>query len=219
MAPPRSAVRRGRRGRRYELGEFLCGQRRRLPHHDHRRRGPRRGGPALWRHDRGADHRDRDRAHRGCHRTRIQGGGGLRDPGPGDGAAAPRPAGKTRRPGGSRMNSYYAATLLIYAGVDIIALLALNLQFGVSGIVNFSFIVFQAAGAYAAAVLSMPPDSNPDYSFQIYFGGYQLPFPLPWIGGAVAGGLLAIPIGLVALRKLRSDYQAIALLVTSKIGR
>src|SRR5437879_8877711 len=116
------------------------------------------------------------------------------------------------------MNTYYAANLLIFAGVDIIACLALNLQFGVSGIVNFSFIIFQAAGAYAAAILSMPPDSAPDYSFQIYFGGYQLPFPIPWIGGAIAGGLLAIPVGLVVLRKLRSDYQAIALLVTSIIA-
>ncbi len=116
------------------------------------------------------------------------------------------------------MNTYYAANLLIFAGVDIIACIALNLQFGVSGIVNFSFIVFQAAGAYAAAVLSMPPDTAADYSFQIYVGGYQLPFPLPWIGGAVVGGLLAIPVGLVVLRKLRSDYQAIALLVTSIIA-
>jgi branched-chain amino acid transport system permease protein len=116
------------------------------------------------------------------------------------------------------MNTYYAANLLIFAGVDIIACLALNLQFGVSGVVNFSFIVFQAAGAYAAAVLSMPPDTAPDYSFQIYVGGYQLPFPLPWIGGAVAGGLLALPIGLVVLRRLRADYQAIALLVTSIIA-
>ena len=116
------------------------------------------------------------------------------------------------------MNTYYAANLLIFAGVDIIACLALNLQFGVSGVVNFSFIVFQAAGAYAAAVLSMPPDTAPDYSFQIYVGGYQLPFPVPWIGGAVAGGLLALPIGLVVLRRLRADYQAIALLVTSIIA-
>jgi branched-chain amino acid transport system permease protein len=116
------------------------------------------------------------------------------------------------------MNTYYAANLLIFAGVDIIACLALNLQFGVSGVVNFSFIVFQAAGAYAAAVLSMPPDTAPDYSFQIYVGGYQLPFPLPWIGGAVAGGLLALPIGVVVLRRLRADYQAIALLVTSIIA-
>ena len=115
------------------------------------------------------------------------------------------------------MNTYYAANLLIYAGVDIIALLALNLQFGVSGIVNFSFIVFQAVGAYTAAVLSMPPDTAQGSDFQIYIGGYQLPFPIPWLGGAVAGGLLAIPVGLVVLRKLRSDYQAIALLVLSII--
>ena len=115
------------------------------------------------------------------------------------------------------MNSYYAANLLVYAGVDIIALLALNLQFGVSGIVNFSFIVFQAVGAYTAAVLSMPPDTTFGYEFQVYFGGYHLPFPIPWIGGAIAGGFLAIPVGLVVLRKLRSDYQAIALLVLSII--
>jgi branched-chain amino acid transport system permease protein len=115
------------------------------------------------------------------------------------------------------MNSYYAANLLVYAGVDIIACLALNLVFGVSGIVNFSFIVFQAVGAYTAAVLSLPPDNTFGYDFQIYIGGYHLPFPIPWIGGALAGGLLAIPVGFVVLRKLRSDYQAIALLVLSII--
>ena len=116
------------------------------------------------------------------------------------------------------MNTYYAVNLLVFAGVDIIACLALNLQFGVSGIVNFSFIIFQAAGAYAAGVLSMPPPSNPDYSWMTYVGGLQLPFPLPWIGGALVGALLALPVGIVALRKLRSDYQAIALLVTSIIA-
>ena len=115
------------------------------------------------------------------------------------------------------MNSYYAATLLVYAGVDIIACLALNLQFGLSGIVNFSFIVFQAVGAYTAAVLSMPPDTA-NGAYQVYVGGLQLPFPIPWIGGAVAGGLLALPVGLVVLRKLRTDYQAISLLVLSVIA-
>src|SRR6202011_3435054 len=115
------------------------------------------------------------------------------------------------------MNLYYASNLLIYAGIDIIACLALNLQFGVSGIVNFSFIVFQAVGAYTAAVLSMPPDTA-NGAYQIYVGGFQLPFPIPWLGGALAGGLLAVPVGLVVLRKLRSDYQAIALLVLSVIA-
>jgi len=115
------------------------------------------------------------------------------------------------------MNTYYAANLLVYAGVDIIACLSLNLVFGVSGIINFSFIVFQAVGAYTAAVLSLPPDTA-NGGFQFYVGGFQLPFPIPWIGGALAGGLLAVPVGLVVLRKLRSDYQAIALLVLSVIA-
>jgi branched-chain amino acid transport system permease protein len=113
--------------------------------------------------------------------------------------------------------TYYATTLLVYAGVDIIACIALNLQFGLSGLVNFGFIIFQAAGAYTAAVLSMPPDTA-NGGFQKYILGLQLPFPVPWLGGAIVGGLLAIPIGLVVLRRLRSDYQAIALLVISVIA-
>ena len=113
--------------------------------------------------------------------------------------------------------TYYLTTLGVYAGVDIIACLGLNLQFGVSGIVNFSFIVFQAAGAYTAAVLSLPPDSA-NGAFQNYVLGAQLPFPIPWIAAAVVGGLLSVPVGLVVLRHLRADYQAIAMLVLSVIA-
>ncbi len=113
--------------------------------------------------------------------------------------------------------TYYATTILVYAGIDVIACIALNLQFGLSGIVNFGFIIFQAAGAYTAAVLSLPPqDANG--GFQRYVLGLSLPFPVPWLGAAVAGGLLAIPVGLVVLRRLRSDYQAIAMLVISVIA-
>jgi branched-chain amino acid transport system permease protein len=115
------------------------------------------------------------------------------------------------------MTNYYVTTLLVYAGVDAIACLAISLQFGVSGIVNFSFIIFQAAGAYTAGVLSMPPDSA-NGGFQTYILGLNLPFPLPWIGATVVGALLAPPIGLVVLRRLRSDYQAIAMLVLSVIA-
>jgi ABC-type branched-subunit amino acid transport system permease subunit len=56
--------------------------------------------------------------------------------------------------------AYYITTLLVYAGVDAIACLALSQQFGVAGVTNFGFIIFQAAGAYAAAVLSLPSDSS-----------------------------------------------------------
>jgi branched-chain amino acid transport system permease protein len=41
---------------------------------------------------------------------------------------------------------------------------------------------------------------------------------VPWLGAAVVGGLLAVPVGLVVLRRLRSDYQAIAMLVISVIA-
>src|SRR5258708_24629932 len=100
------------------------------------------------------------------------------------------------------MNTYYAANLLIYAGIDIIACLALNLQFGVSGIVNFSFIVFQAVGAYAAAVLSLPPDTA-NGGFQHYLGGFQLPLPFPWIGRAISGGPPALPVRALGLQEMR----------------
>jgi branched-chain amino acid transport system permease protein len=113
--------------------------------------------------------------------------------------------------------TYYLTNIGVYAGVDIIACLALNLQFGVSGIVNFSFIVFQAAGAYTAAVLSLPPDSA-NSGFQNYVLGAQLPFPIPWLAAAVVGGLLSVPVGLMVLRHLRADYQAIAMLVLSVIA-
>jgi branched-chain amino acid transport system permease protein len=113
--------------------------------------------------------------------------------------------------------TYYATTILVYAGIDVIACIALNLQFGLSGIVNFGFIIFQAAGAYTAAVLSLPPqDANG--GFQRYVLGLSLPFPVPWLGGVVVGALLAIPVGLVVLRRLRADYQAIAMLVISVIA-
>ena len=55
--------------------------------------------------------------------------------------------------------SYYLTTLLVYGAVDVIACLALSQQFGIAGVTNFAFIIFQAAGAYAAAVLSLPSDS------------------------------------------------------------
>jgi branched-chain amino acid transport system permease protein len=113
--------------------------------------------------------------------------------------------------------TYYLTTLLVYAGVDVLACLAISLQFGISGIVNFSFIIFQAAGAYTAAVLSMPKDTA-NGGFQTYILGLNLPFPWPWIGAAIVGALLAPPIGLVVLRRLRSDYQAIAMLVLSVIA-
>ena len=47
-----------------------------------------------------------------------------------------------------------------------------------AGVTNFGFIIFQAAGGYAAAILALPPDSA-NGGFQSYIGGWNLPFPVP----------------------------------------
>jgi branched-chain amino acid transport system permease protein len=109
---------------------------------------------------------------------------------------------------------YYITTLLVYGGVDAIACLGLSQQFGTAGVTNFGFIIFQAAGAYAAGVLSLPPDSA-NGGFQSYIGGLNLPFPFPLIGAAVVGGLLAIPFAAIVGKRLRGDFAAVGLLVTA----
>jgi branched-chain amino acid transport system permease protein len=109
---------------------------------------------------------------------------------------------------------YYIITLLIYAGVDIIACLGLSQQFGVAGVTNFGFIIFQAAGAYTAAILSLPSQAA-NGGFQSYIGGWNLPFPVPWIGAMIVGGLVALPFTLVVGRRLRGDFAAVGLLVTA----
>ena len=112
------------------------------------------------------------------------------------------------------MSSYYLINLLIYAAVDGMACLGLSQQFGVGGVTNFGFIIFQAAGGYTAAILAMPPDSA-NGGFQSYIGGWNLPFPVPWIGAAVVGGLIALPFTFLVGRRLRGDFAAVGLLVTA----
>jgi branched-chain amino acid transport system permease protein len=108
--------------------------------------------------------------------------------------------------------AFYLTTLLVYLGVDIIAVWGLNLQYGVAGVYNFAFVVFQAVGAYVAAVLTLGPSSG-NGAFQSYVIGANLPFPLPILAGGLAAGLLSLLVGVVTLRKLRTDYQAMVMLV------
>jgi len=110
----------------------------------------------------------------------------------------------------------YVATLLIYLGVNAIACWGLNLQFGVSGVMNFAFILFQAMGAYITAVLTLPK-STPG-SAETYILGWHLPWPLPLIGAGLAGALLALVVGSFALRPRRRDFQATVMLVVSIIA-
>ena len=115
------------------------------------------------------------------------------------------------------MSSYgfYIAIILVYATVDAMACLGLNLEFGVAGISNFGYIIFQSVGAYVAAVLSMPNAASANGGFQKYVLGWHLPWPLPWIGAALAGGLLAVPFVFIVGKRLRGDFAAVGLLVSA----
>ena len=112
---------------------------------------------------------------------------------------------------------FYIATLMVFAFVDIIAAAGLNLQFGLTGVYNFAFIVFQATGAYCTAVLSL---GSPKAfgSFQTYILGLHLPFPLPLLASALVAGALGVGVGALTVRRLRADYLAIVMLVISLIA-
>jgi branched-chain amino acid transport system permease protein len=111
--------------------------------------------------------------------------------------------------------AFYLATLIVYGAVDSMACLALNVQFGFAGLSNFGFIIFQAGGAYVAAILSMGSWQKSNGGFQQYVLGWHLVWPLPWIGAALFGGLLALPFVFLVGKRLRGDFAAVGLLVSA----
>ncbi|HXH97664.1 MAG TPA: branched-chain amino acid ABC transporter ATP-binding protein/permease [Gaiellaceae bacterium] len=111
---------------------------------------------------------------------------------------------------------YYVITIVVYSAVNVMAAWSLNLQFGVGGVMNFAFIIFQAIGAYIAGVMAL---GQADHSVDVfYIFGWHLSWPLPLIGATIAGALLALVVGSFALRPRRRDFQATVMLVVSTIA-
>ena len=109
---------------------------------------------------------------------------------------------------------YYAVVLLVYFGTFLIAAWGLNLEFGVAGVPNFAYIVLVAAGAYTYAVLTLGPSSG-NGGFQHYLFGARLPFVVAILCAAAVSAVLGAIIGITGLKRLRPDYQAMAMLVVS----
>ena len=110
----------------------------------------------------------------------------------------------------------FTLTALIYIGVQSILSLGLNVQLGIAGLLNLVYIVFFAAGGYAAALMVLPRDDPP---FITYILGLNQPFYVGIIVAGVVGGLLAAAVGAVALgRNLRADYFAVVSLVVAVAG-
>jgi branched-chain amino acid transport system permease protein len=81
-------------------------------------------------------------------------------------------------------------------------------------VANLAFIVTIAAGAYTYVVCTLGPQSS-NGGFQQYVGGFSLPFPAAVAIAAVGGAAVGTLIGLTGLKRLRQDYQAMAMLVVS----
>ena len=97
--------------------------------------------------------------------------------------------------------------------VSIYALLTLglNIHYGYTGLLNFGHVAFFAAGAYTAAIVTMPPPSTvTNASYTIWFN-----LPMPWgfpvslAAATLVGGLLSALIGSASVR-LGTHYLAIA---------
>ena len=107
----------------------------------------------------------------------------------------------------------YLASLLPLAAIYGILVVGLNLQFGMTGILNFTYITFVAVGAYISGVLSMGPSHNG----LTYVLGANVPFPFNVLAGGLAAAIMGFFISFTALRRLRSDYLAIVTIAAGEI--
>ncbi len=100
------------------------------------------------------------------------------------------------------INSFQQVNI-IWAGINVILAVSLNLVVGFTGQLALGHAGFMAVGAYTSAVLTM------------HFG---IPYVLAILAGAVMAFFMGIVIGLPTLR-LRGDYLAIATLGFGEIIR
>jgi branched-chain amino acid transport system permease protein len=96
----------------------------------------------------------------------------------------------------------YLIFFVIIASFYALLCLPLNLQWGMTGIMNVGITGFFGIGGYTAALLT-----GPDYAGSI--GGLGLPVPIGYAGGMAMAALVALIVGAPALR-LREDFLAIA---------
>ncbi|QRN84651.1 branched-chain amino acid ABC transporter permease [Clostridia bacterium] len=100
------------------------------------------------------------------------------------------------------INSFQQVNI-IWAGINVILAVSLNLVVGFTGQLALGHAGFMAIGAYVSAVTTMQ---------------FGFPYPLAILAGALVSFLMGILIGLPTLR-LRGDYLAIATLGFGEIIR
>jgi len=110
---------------------------------------------------------------------------------------------------------YYAIIILTLIALNAILVMGLNIQFGYAGVLNFGYVTFVAVGAYVTAVSTLGK-GNSNF-VQQYILHWSLPWPLPLILAGLVSAALGALMAVVALRRLRSDYLAIATISMSQV--
>lgn len=108
----------------------------------------------------------------------------------------------------------FAVVSLIYLTFEILLVLGLNVQYGLTGILNLSFIIPYATGAYITGIVSGPPGPSGVY----HIGGYNLPWYIGLLAGLAAAYVIAAIIGAFTLgRRLRASFLTVGTLVIAVV--
>lgn len=95
-------------------------------------------------------------------------------------------------------------TVVTIGGVYALLALALNLQMGHGGLINFGIVAYFTAGAYAYVIVVQPPPTPLDtYKF-----GFELPMWVGFLAAGAAAVAFALVTGWPCLR-LRGEYLAL----------
>lgn len=116
----------------------------------------------------------------------------------------------------------FSIRILNLSAIYVVLALSLNLLNGFTGLFSLGHAGFMAVGAYVSALLTMSP-SQKEMNFFLepitpILANIQLPFPIALIVAGLCAALVAVIIGVPALR-LHDDYLAIATLGFAEIIR
>lgn len=104
---------------------------------------------------------------------------------------------------------FYAVTLAVYAALNALQALGLNMQFGQTGVINFAYISLVAIGAYGTGIAALHPAIAG--SLTQYVGGFGWAFPWDVLFGVGLTLVVALGMSLFAFARLRDDYLALTL--------
>jgi branched-chain amino acid transport system permease protein len=99
----------------------------------------------------------------------------------------------------------YITSFLEVGVVFMFFTIALNIRWGWAGDLDLSVFSYIAVGAYITAVFVAGKPKSPDE----WIIGLHWPFLVALLASMIAGGVLSLLFGMLALRRLRGDYFAI----------